>query len=96
MTTYIPALTFPRFAFAQPAVAILLPVVCGAGIGYATRRMFIPPIANVMAYLADILPESRPDKKNIWEIEAAPAQPSGLAIWASVDEFVRRNGLYRI
>ncbi|KAF2705221.1 TspO/MBR-related protein [Pleomassaria siparia CBS 279.74] len=37
MTTYISSLTFPRIVFEQPAVAILLPVVCGAGIGYATR-----------------------------------------------------------
>jgi len=37
MTTYISSLTFPRFVFEQPAVSILLPVVCGASIGYATR-----------------------------------------------------------
>lgn len=39
MTTYIPSLTFPKIAFEQPAIAVLLPVVCGAGIGYSTRRM---------------------------------------------------------
>ncbi|PSN63391.1 hypothetical protein BS50DRAFT_612585 [Corynespora cassiicola Philippines] len=37
MTTYIPSLTFPKIAFEQPAIAVLLPVVCGAGIGYSTR-----------------------------------------------------------
>jgi hypothetical protein len=38
MTTYIPSLTLPNFIFEQPAVAILLPVVAGAAIGYSTRR----------------------------------------------------------
>lgn len=37
MTTYIPSLTLPAFIFEQPAASILLPVVAGAGIGYATR-----------------------------------------------------------
>ncbi|KAF2730165.1 TspO/MBR-related protein [Polyplosphaeria fusca] len=37
MTTYIPSITLPSFIFEQPAVSVLLPVVCGAGIGYSTR-----------------------------------------------------------
>ncbi|KAF1995893.1 TspO/MBR-related protein [Amniculicola lignicola CBS 123094] len=37
MTTYIQSLTLPNFIFNSPAASILLPVVCGAGIGYATR-----------------------------------------------------------
>lgn len=39
MTTFVPALTLPAAVFEQPAAAILLPVVAGAGIGYLTRRM---------------------------------------------------------
>ncbi|KAF2869299.1 benzodiazepine receptor family protein-like protein [Massariosphaeria phaeospora] len=35
MTTYIPSLTLPAFVFEQPAVSILLPVVCGTAIGYS-------------------------------------------------------------
>ncbi|ORY04027.1 benzodiazepine receptor family protein-like protein [Clohesyomyces aquaticus] len=38
MTTYIPSLTLPNVCFNQPAVAILLPVLCGSGIGYTTSR----------------------------------------------------------
>lgn len=38
MTTYIPSLTLPSFVFEQPAIAILLPVVAGAAVGYSTRR----------------------------------------------------------
>ncbi|CAI6283917.1 unnamed protein product [Periconia digitata] len=37
MTTHIPSLTFPRIVFEQPAIAVLLPVVAGAAIGYSTR-----------------------------------------------------------
>ncbi|KAH7123793.1 benzodiazepine receptor family protein-like protein [Dendryphion nanum] len=37
MTTYISSITLPAFLFEQPAASILLPVVCGAGIGYTTR-----------------------------------------------------------
>ncbi|EOD50036.1 putative translocator protein [Neofusicoccum parvum UCRNP2] len=37
MTAFVPALTLPAAVFAQPAAAILLPVVAGAGIGYLTR-----------------------------------------------------------
>ncbi|KAF2682670.1 benzodiazepine receptor family protein-like protein [Lentithecium fluviatile CBS 122367] len=37
MTTHIPSLTLPSFVFEQPAVSILLPVIAGAAIGYATR-----------------------------------------------------------
>ncbi|KAK3208346.1 hypothetical protein GRF29_77g433098 [Pseudopithomyces chartarum] len=37
MTTYIPSLTLPNLAFENTAVSILLPVIAGAGIGYATR-----------------------------------------------------------
>ncbi|KAF2467576.1 TspO/MBR-related protein [Lindgomyces ingoldianus] len=36
MTTYIASLTLPSFVFEQPAVSVLLPVLCGAGIGYST------------------------------------------------------------
>ncbi|OAL55994.1 benzodiazepine receptor family protein-like protein [Pyrenochaeta sp. DS3sAY3a] len=35
MTTYIPSLTLPSFAFENPAVAILLPVLCGTATGFA-------------------------------------------------------------
>ncbi|KAF2118319.1 TspO/MBR-related protein [Lophiotrema nucula] len=37
MTTYIPSITLPQFVFEQPAVAVLLPVLCGTAIGYSTR-----------------------------------------------------------
>lgn len=38
MTTYIPSITLPAFAFAQPAVAVLLPIALGTGIGYSISR----------------------------------------------------------
>jgi len=37
MTSYIPSLTLPTFEFERPAVAILLPVALGTGIGFSTR-----------------------------------------------------------
>jgi benzodiazapine receptor len=40
MTSYIPSLTLPNFAFENPAVAILLPVLCGTATGFAISRMF--------------------------------------------------------
>jgi hypothetical protein len=95
MTTFIPALTLPRFVFEQPAVAILLPVVCGAGIGYATRRMFF-----FGAYIGFVLitnsTDSRPNEGDIWKAEAASTQSSSLGIWASMDDFVCCNGIYCI
>ncbi|CAO2656975.1 Nn.00g057780.m01.CDS01 [Neocucurbitaria sp. VM-36] len=47
MTTYIPSLTLPGFVFENPAVAILLPVVCGTATGYATS-----PTASQATYHA--------------------------------------------
>lgn len=38
MTTYLPSLTLPRVVFEQPAVSVLLPVVCGMGVGYSLKR----------------------------------------------------------
>lgn len=38
MTSYIPSLTLPSFAFENPAVAILLPVLCGTATGFAISR----------------------------------------------------------
>lgn len=35
---HTPSLTLPTFVFEQPAVSILLPVVLGSAVGYATRR----------------------------------------------------------
>ncbi|KAK7725103.1 hypothetical protein SLS57_004016 [Botryosphaeria dothidea] len=37
MTTFIPALTLPSAVFETPAVAVLLPVVAGTGIGFSLR-----------------------------------------------------------
>lgn len=36
MTTYIPSLTLPSLIFEQPAIAVLLPVVAGTAVGFAT------------------------------------------------------------
>jgi benzodiazapine receptor len=42
MTSYIPSLTLPNFAFENPAVAILLPVLCGTATGFAiSRKIFV-------------------------------------------------------
>lgn len=38
MTTYIPSLTLPSFVFENPAVSILLPVVCGTATGFVISR----------------------------------------------------------
>lgn len=38
MTSYIPSLTLPSFVFENPAVSILLPVVCGTATGFAISR----------------------------------------------------------
>ena len=38
MTTYIPSLTLPAFAFEQPLVSVLLPVAAGTAIGFSTQR----------------------------------------------------------
>ena len=40
MTTYIPSLTLPNFVFENPAVSILLPLVCGTATGFAISRKF--------------------------------------------------------
>ncbi|KAG9188246.1 translocator protein [Alternaria panax] len=45
MTSYIPSLTLPSFAFENPAVAILLPVLCGTATGFA-----ISPSVSQTAY----------------------------------------------
>ncbi|CAI6095609.1 unnamed protein product [Clonostachys chloroleuca] len=38
MTTYIPSITIPSQVFLNPSASILLPVVLGTSIGYATGR----------------------------------------------------------
>lgn len=38
MTTHIPSLTLPAFAFEQPILAVLLPVALGTGVGFSTQR----------------------------------------------------------
>lgn len=40
MTSYIPSLTLPSFVFENPAVSILLPVVCGTATGFAISRKY--------------------------------------------------------
>lgn len=45
MTTYISSLTLPSFVFENPAVSILLPVVCGTATGFA-----ISPSVSQTAY----------------------------------------------
>lgn len=40
MTSYIPSLTLPSFAFENPAVAILLPVLAGTATGFAISRKY--------------------------------------------------------
>ncbi|KAB5580352.1 TspO/MBR-related protein [Coniochaeta sp. 2T2.1] len=37
MTTYIPQLTLPQAVFSNPAVAILLPIALGTGVGFLVR-----------------------------------------------------------
>ncbi|MCJ1471079.1 hypothetical protein MMC07_009727, partial [Pseudocyphellaria aurata] len=56
MTTYIPSLTLPANAFAEPAVSILLPVALGLGIGYAVS----PSKKSTQKYLALKQPPYRP------------------------------------
>jgi len=48
MTTYIPSLTLPAFMFEQPAVAILLPVMAGATIGYSMSREKSPILVLIV------------------------------------------------
>ncbi|KAH8884504.1 TspO/MBR-related protein [Thozetella sp. PMI_491] len=55
MTTYIPHLTLPQAVFDSPAFAVLLPVVSGAAIGYATR-----PKETQKMYMAMKQPPLRP------------------------------------
>ncbi len=38
MTNYIHSLTLPGALFEQPAVAILLPVILGTGVGFSMQR----------------------------------------------------------
>ncbi|EKG09235.1 TspO/MBR-related protein [Macrophomina phaseolina MS6] len=38
MTAFVPALTLPSAVFEKPAVAILLPVLAGTGIGFSLRN----------------------------------------------------------
>lgn len=45
MTSYIPSLTLPSLVFENPAIAILLPVVCGTATGFA-----ISPSVSQTAY----------------------------------------------
>lgn len=47
MTTYIPSLTLPAQVFSKPAVAILLPIALGTGIGFAITRTSSHPRALV-------------------------------------------------
>lgn len=46
MTTYIQSLTLPTFVFAQPAVAVLLPVALGTAVGFSTRRTCASAVLN--------------------------------------------------
>ncbi|KAI9822076.1 MAG: hypothetical protein M1826_000584 [Phylliscum demangeonii] len=55
MTTHIPALTLPQQLFAQPAVAILFPVVLGMGMGF-----LISPKSIQQGYMALKQPPFRP------------------------------------
>ncbi|KAF2151353.1 hypothetical protein K461DRAFT_295414 [Myriangium duriaei CBS 260.36] len=54
-TFHVPSLTLPNFAFEQPAVSILLPVVLGSGVGWSTR-----PKETQETYLALKQPPLRP------------------------------------
>lgn len=40
MTTFIPSLTLPAAAFANPTASILLPIALGTTVGFAVRRMY--------------------------------------------------------
>lgn len=55
MTTYIPSMTLPSTIFEQPALAILLPVVLGTGIGFGVR-----PTSAQTHYMALKQPPYRP------------------------------------
>ncbi|KAI9743537.1 MAG: hypothetical protein M1818_002851 [Claussenomyces sp. TS43310] len=55
MTTYIPHLTLPSAVFANPAASVLLPVVLGSAVGYASR-----PTKSQKHYLALKQPPYRP------------------------------------
>ncbi|MCJ1323934.1 hypothetical protein MMC10_000596 [Thelotrema lepadinum] len=55
MTTYIPALTLPQTFFATPAVAVLLPIVAGTGVGFG-----VSPKDTDKTYLALKQPPLRP------------------------------------
>lgn len=56
MTTYIPSLTLPSAVFSNAAVSILLPMIAGPAIGYATQ----PPREVQDNYLALRQPPLRP------------------------------------
>lgn len=53
MTTYIPSLTLPSVVFENPAVAILLPVVCGTATGFAISRKSRVAIKKTAAAVCD-------------------------------------------
>jgi len=55
MTTFIPSITLPAFAFENAAAAILLPVAAGTAIGFSTR-----PSQTQKTYLALRQPPLRP------------------------------------
>ncbi len=45
MTNYIPSLTLPGTLFEHPAVAILLPVILGTGVGFSMQRWWSQALA---------------------------------------------------
>jgi len=55
MTTYVPSLTIPGIVFEKPALAILLPVILGTGVGFSVQ-----PRQTQKTYLALRQPPFRP------------------------------------
>ena len=69
MTTYIPSITLPEQVFAQPAVAILLPVALGLTVGLAVRRTYNERKINARFF-----------SNNCWRFTATETQRTYLAL----------------
>lgn len=97
MTSHLPSLTLPSFVFENPAIAILLPVVCGTATGFAiSRKKSIlqvqrrRPGRRLTSACSQCLPDRVP------HAQAAASASTGLRLRASMDGAVCHHGLHRV
>lgn len=93
MTTYISSLTLPSFVFENPAVSILLPLVCGTATGFAISREFFFHRAGAIVKSSNI-ENSKCVSDSIPYIEAASSASARLCLRPGLDSIVCNHGLH--